>query len=179
MIRKILIFLFIIFVFSNNAYAKADFYDYLKDVKYQVEKTWNAPVYYLKHTSEVYFKINKDGTVSDIKLSKSSKVPQLDTRAVDTVKKLPKFSKFPPDYIGDFIEVTAAFTNFVYEDLRNPNIYQQKSNMKRNELVPVNTKRVKIVKVVYDEFFTNGNSNYQNNMKDLVLNVDIQRALAN
>ena len=56
-------------------------------------------------------------------------------------------------------------------------VYQKKKNIRQNDLIPVNTKRVKFVKVVYDEFFVHGESNYQNNMKNLVLNLDIQKAM--
>ncbi len=177
MLKKIFAVIFLICVCSGSVFAKGDFNDYLKNIKFQTEKAWNPPVYYLRHTSEVYFKIKKDGTISDIKLAKSSKVPQLDKRALETVKNLPKFDKFPSFYIGDFIEVTVGLTNYVYEDLKNPNVYQKKKNIRQNDLIPVNTKRVKFVKVVYDEFFVHGESNYQNNMKNLVLNLDIQKAM--
>lgn len=177
MIKKILFVLLAICMFCGSAFAKDDFYGYLKNIKYETEKAWNPPVYYLKHTSEVYFRVNKDGSISNIKLSKSSKVPQLDERAVETVKKLPKFGKLPSYYIGEFIEITVSLTNYVYEDLRNPNIYQKKKNIKQNELIPVNAKRVKFVKVIYDEFFNNGDSNFKDNMQDMTLNLDIQRAV--
>ena len=90
-----------------------------------------------------------------------------------------KLSNLPSFYSADFIVVTVALTNFVYEDLRNPNIYQKTKNIKQNSIMPVSTKCVKIKKVVYLESFLEGESNYHDNMKSLVLNREIQKALSN
>lgn len=176
---KRLLIIFILIISGTNVYAAEDFTDYIKTLKLQVDKAWNAPVYYLRHTSDVYFRIHKDGTISDIKVVKSSKVPQLDKKAVTAIKNMPKQDKLPSFYSSDYIEVTVGLTNYIYEDMRNPNLYQKKKNIKQNDLIPVSTKCVKIKKVVYSESFLNGKSNYQDKMKDLVLNLEIQKALKN
>ena len=179
MFRILVLVLMTILISVNPTFAKDDFYSYIKQVKLETEKIWNPPVYYQIHTSEVYFRINRDGSISNIKLAKSSKVSQLDKRAIETIKKLPKFNKLPEFYIGDYIEITVALTNYVYSDLRNPNIYQNKNIIKHNNMMPVNTKKVKIVKVLYPEFFYNGDSNFEDNMKKMVLNLDIQKSVRN
>lgn len=176
MFRKLLSFLFVIFVFSNSAISADDFYTYVKNIKKETEKVWNPPVYYKKYTSMVNFRVNKDGSTSNVKLVKSSRISQLDKRAVETIKNLPKFNKLPSFYLGDYIEVTVALTNYIQADLKNPNVYQKKKNIKQDNIVPVNTKNVKIVKVLYPEFFYSGESNFEDNMKKMVLNLDIQRS---
>ena len=100
---------------------------------------WKAPIYYLRHTTDVYFRVHKDGTISNIKIAKKSDVPQLDAKALEAIKNLPKQAVLPSFYSADFIEVTVSLTNFVYEDLRNPNIYQKSKNIKQNNLIPVST----------------------------------------
>lgn len=177
--KKITALIFLILITFLGSSSKAeDFNDYLKTLKFQVDKSWNAPVYYQRHTADVYFKVNKDGSVSDVKLAKTSKVPQLDKRAVASIKNMNKLNALPSFYTSDYIEIIVGLTNYIYEDLRNPNIYQKKKNIAQNNLIPVSTKRVKIKKVVYKELFE-GESNYQDNMKNLVLNLDIQKAMRN
>lgn len=177
MLKRLIIVFTLILLCINNSFAKEDFNDYLKDVRFQTEKVWNPPVFYQRHTSNIYFKIHNDGTVSDIKLAKSSKVPQLDRRALAAIQNLPKFNKFPSSYPGEYIEITVGLTNYIYQDLRNPNIYQKSKKIAQNDVIPVNTKKVKILKVVYDEFFVTGDSNFQNNPKPIEFNLNIQRAL--
>lgn len=179
MINRFLILFFILITLSNCSFAAEDFNDYLKKLKLEVDKTWNAPVYYLRHTTDVSFKVHKNGTISDVKVAKKSDVPQLDKKALEAIKNMPKLSNLPSFYSADFIVVTVALTNFVYEDLRNPNIYQKTKNIKQNSIMPVSTKCVKIKKVVYLESFLEGESNYHDNMKSLVLNREIQKALSN
>lgn len=177
MLKKIYIILFIlVFVLCNNIYAN-DFDDTVKQIKYEINKEWNPPIYYKRHTATVSFKVNKEGNISDINLIKSSKVPQLDSRALETIHNLKKLDELPSYYDADFIEVTVSLTNYIYEDMRNPSLYQKKKNLRDEKLVPVNTKLVKIDKILFDEFFSQGESNYQDNMKDLVLNLNIQKAL--
>lgn len=179
MIKKFLILILCLFVFQGCALATEDFNDYLKNLKFEVDRVWKAPIYYLRHTTDVYFRVHKDGTISNIKIAKKSDVPQLDAKALEAIKNLPKQAVLPSFYSADFIEVTVSLTNFVYEDLRNPNIYQKSKNIKQNNLIPVSTKCVKIKKVVYLESFLDGESNYHDNMKTLVLNREIQKALKN
>lgn len=179
MIKRILIILFMIFSIPLNVKATDDFNDYIKKLKLEVDKAWNAPVYYQRHTTDVAFDLNKDGTISNIKVAKSSGVPQLDKKAVETIKNMPKQAKLPEFYTEKLIKVTVSLTNYIYEDMRNPNLYQKKSNLKQNPAMPVSTKCVKIKKVVYLESFLQGESNYHDNMKSLVLNREIQKALKN
>lgn len=179
MIKRILLLVAILFIATSPSFAIDDFNDYLKKLKLEVDKAWNAPVYYQRHTTDVSFDLNNDGTISNIKVSKSSGVPQLDKKAVEAIKNMPKQAKLPDFYSENLIKVTVGLTNYIYEDMKNPNLYQKKKNIKMNPAMPVSTKCVKIKKVVYLESFLQGESNYQDKMKSLVLNREIQKALKN
>lgn len=177
MFRIFFILLFTMFISCNQVFSSDDFYMYIKHVKEQTEKFWNPPVYHQKHVSQVRFRINKDGSVSNVKLVKTSNVPQLDKRAVETIKQLPNLKRLPSFYVGDYIEITMSMTNFVYEDMKNPLIYEKKKNINRNKSTYINTKNVKIQKVYYPEFFYHGASNFEDKMKKIELNLDIQKSV--
>ena len=178
MIKKILIAVFVLFIFNISAFATEDFSIYIKNLKLDLDKAWNAPVYKNYYTSDVYFKIYKDGTINDVKLYKTSRIPNLDKKAVAAIKNMEKTDALPSYYTSDYIEVVAGLTSYIKKDLRNPDIKEKNKHKTQVSELPVSTRFVKIKKVIYGEPIK-GNSNYKDNMKNLELNLNIQRAKAN
>ncbi len=175
MLRKIIVLFFIILVSNMTANASEDFSLYIKQLKLVLDKAWNAPVYKANYTSDVYFKIKQDGTIEDVKLYKTSGISQLDKKAVAAVKSIKQTNPLPKYYTSENIEVVAGLSSYIRKDLRNPNIKAKNRNKEQISELPLSTRFVKIKKVIYSENFSSS-SNYQPKMKNLVLNLDIQRA---
>ena len=174
--KKIICLLTILFLNLNICFASEDFNEYLKTLKFNVGKAWIAPVYTNHYTADVRFKIYKDGTIKDIKLVKSSTKEKMDNAAVNSIKNLYKQNPLPNFYKSNFIDVTVRLSNYLPQDLRNPNIAYKTNNIPLNDLIPISEKKVKFKKVIFSEYFQ-GESNYKDNMKELELNLSIQRAL--
>lgn len=175
MLKKILSLFVIFFTLNTCSYSAEDFSLYLKQLKLDLDRAWNAPVYNKYYTSDVYFKINKDGTLSDVKLYKTSRIPNLDKKAVAAIKDMQQADSLPTTYTSDYIEVVAGLTCYVKKDLRNPDIKEKNKHKTQISELPLSTRFVKIKKVIYGEPFT-ATSNYSENMKTLELNLNIQNA---
>ena len=128
MLKKIIVLFFIILVSNMTANASEDFSLYIKQLKLELDKAWNAPVYRANYTSDVYFKIKQDGTIEDVKLYKTSGISQLDKKAVAAIKTLNKTKPLPSTYSSDNIEVVAGLSSYIRKDLRNPNIKAKNRN---------------------------------------------------
>ena len=176
MINKIFCLFIVLFLSLNSCFASNDFNDYLKTLKFNVGKVWKAPVYKTQHTADVRFKVYKDGTIKDVKLVKSSTKEKMDILAVNSIRNLYKQNPLPSFYKSNYIDVTVSLSNYMPNDLRNPNIASKTSNIPLNDLIPISEKNVRFKKVIFLELFQ-GESNYKDNMKDLELNLSIQKAL--
>jgi protein TonB len=87
-------------------------YDYyIKIVKRKVEENWITHGLNLegqRGNPEVYFRINKDGSVAEIRMEKSSGSSTLDQSALDAVKSA-SFPPLPPGYKSDYLGVYYDF----------------------------------------------------------------------
>lgn len=178
MIKKFILVL-VLFVYSfNTAKAAEDFNEYLKNLKNNVNKQWDSPAYRTKYTSDIYFKIYSDGQTADTKLVKSSTINQMDKSALSAIASIQQFEKLPSFYTSDYIEVILSFSNPVNRYITKTSYTKKKKKVTRTNVIPVSTKSVKVKKVIYSESFE-CNSNYEDNMKNLILNLDIQKAKRN
>ena len=176
MIKRLLSLILVLILSISAVFAEENFSYYLKDLRQEIDNKWIPPVYYQRHTSDVEFKIYKDGSIKDVKIETSSKIKQLDTKAVETIKEIDKITALPSSYDSEFIVVTVSMTNYIKQDLKNIYIYKKKNNKLFKDSLPIATKLVKIKKVIYNSNFI-GVSNFKEKMIKQELNIDILRAM--
>lgn len=153
---KLLIILFLFFTFSACVFANDTFEEYAKTLRKDINTAWKCDVYTRK-PAEVYFKVNQNGQISDIKILNSSDNTKFDITAKNSIKEIMMYNPLPKGYNSDFIEVIATFTN------------QKSTNINLNH-------NVKIKKMIFRTNFL-GDSNFKPQMKKLEPNIYIQKAL--
>jgi TonB family protein len=67
---------------------------YMAKVQAKIAKAWKVPAD--SNKIKVLFKINRDGSISDLKIVNSSGDPDLDEKALTAVKRAAPFDKLPP-----------------------------------------------------------------------------------
>lgn len=87
---------------------------YLMDMKRKIEFYWEYPALAARNgwqgSLKVNFKINRDGSVSDISLEKSSGYPMLDDAAITAVRLSAPFPPFPANFTIEDISIKGQFT---------------------------------------------------------------------
>lgn len=87
---------------------------YLMDMKRKIEFHWEYPALAARNawqgSLKVNFKINRDGTVSDIALERSSGYPMLDDAAITAVRLSAPFPPFPANFSIEDISIKGQFT---------------------------------------------------------------------
>lgn len=87
---------------------------YLMDMKRKIEFHWEYPQLAARNgwqgSLKVNFKINKDGSVSDISLERSSGYPMLDDAAITAVRLSAPFPPFPSNFSVEDISIKGQFT---------------------------------------------------------------------
>jgi protein TonB len=77
----------------------------------KIRGQWRLGENYGKLRALVYFKIYRNGTISDIFVKESSKNGEYDRYALDTVRRAEPFPDLPDDYEGDSLGVFFEFKN--------------------------------------------------------------------
>ncbi|MDR0956284.1 MAG: TonB family protein [Endomicrobium sp.] len=97
--------------YSEVSFDRQDFkYFYYKDqITRKINKYWRWIESYERLEVIVYFKIYKDGTVSDIIVKKPSNNNEYDRNALDTIQRAAPFAELPEDYQGEFLGVFFEF----------------------------------------------------------------------
>ena len=155
---EFLIILLVFFMFNMCVFAQDTFEEYSKTLRNDINAAWKCNVYSTK-PAEVYFKVNKNGQISDIKILNGSNNTKFDLTALNSIKEIMMYNALPKGYNADFIEVIATFTN------------QKSTNINLNH-------NVKIKKIIFRTNFL-GDSNFKPQMKKLEPNIYIQKALNN
>jgi protein TonB len=87
---------------------------YLMDMKSRIEFYWEYPQLAARNgwqgSLKINFKINRDGSVSDISLERSSGYPMLDDAAMTAVRLAGPFPPFPGNFSIDDINIKGQFT---------------------------------------------------------------------
>jgi protein TonB len=87
---------------------------YLMNMKRKIEFHWEYPQLASRNgwqgSLKLNFKINKDGSVSDVLLEKSSGYPMLDDAAMTAVRLAAPFPPFPANFSIDDISIKGQFT---------------------------------------------------------------------
>lgn len=100
---------------SERKYRK-----YLDNMDYGILMKWEIPEIAIRNGWQgklrIDFRINKDGTISDIKLMKSSNYPVLDDAVITALRLAGPFPPFPADFNVEGITIRATFENiYIYE----------------------------------------------------------------
>lgn len=91
---------------------------YLMDMKQKIEFHWEYPMLAARNgwqgSLKVNFKINRDGSVSDISLERSSGYPMLDDAAMTAVRLATPFPPFPENFSIEDISIKGQFTYHLF-----------------------------------------------------------------
>jgi protein TonB len=85
------------------------YYYYSGQIIRKIREQWRLGENYGKLRVLVYFKIHRNGTISDIFVKESSKNCEYDKYALDTVRRAGPFPDLPDDYEGDSLGVFFEF----------------------------------------------------------------------
>lgn len=176
MVKKFIIFILMTFFSINISFAADNFNEYLKTVKNVAYKNWEAPAYKTKYESDINFKIRRDGSIFDIVQVNSSGLSKLDSSIYAAVSGINNLEALPACYTSDYIDLTLSFINPVNKYIKKASYTKKRKRVYKTTVIPVSPKTVKVKKVIYSESFDCA-SNYQDKMKNLILNLDIQKAL--
>lgn len=96
---------------------------YLMDMKRKIEFHWEYPMLASRNgwqgSLKIDFKINRDGSVSDISLERSSGYPMLDDAAMTAVRLAAPFAPFPENFSIEDISIKGQFVYHLI-DLPSP-----------------------------------------------------------
>ncbi|CAG1065051.1 Protein TonB [uncultured bacterium] len=91
---------------------------YLMDMKRKIEFQWEYPMLAARNgwqgSLKINFKINRDGSVSDIALERSSGYPMLDDAAMTAVRLATPFPPFPENFSIEDISIKGQFTYHLF-----------------------------------------------------------------
>ena len=82
---------------------------YAGEVKKKISKQWKWIENYSQLTVIVYFKIHRNGSISNISIKKSSGNSEYDKYALDTIQRAMPFPDLPEDYGNDILGVYFEF----------------------------------------------------------------------
>jgi outer membrane biosynthesis protein TonB len=84
---------------------------YANQIVNKIKKYWNWSSSYSELRTVVYFKIHRDGTVSDILVKKPSKNAEYDKFSIDTIVRASPFPQLPEGYKEAFLGVYFEFVS--------------------------------------------------------------------
>jgi TonB family protein len=82
---------------------------YANQIVGKIKRHWNWSLNYSRLRTVIYFKIHKNGSVSDILVKKSSKNSEYDKFAADTIIRASPFPELPEGYPENFLGVYFEF----------------------------------------------------------------------
>ncbi|WP_218079822.1 TonB family protein [Anthocerotibacter panamensis] len=86
-----------------------DFGPYMNQLQRRVKRAWFAPEQSNSRRTVLRFTIERNGQVSELKVSRSSGNATSDQAAIDAVRRAAPFPPLPSAYRGDEIEITFTF----------------------------------------------------------------------
>jgi len=95
-------------------HGDVDFGPYMADLQREIKNAWHPPTLDKSQRTVVQFRVDRDGAVSELKLTKASKLASEDTTALAAVQSAAPFDKLPtgaPDYVD--IQFTFDYSVFL------------------------------------------------------------------
>lgn len=98
----------------DSSEDKPDFGPYLKNAQNKIKKNWNPPKSNTSTRVIAVFTINKKGNLMNIKISQSSKDPNIDKAAIKSIKSAAPFGPLPKGFKGKDIDIHFTFDYNVF-----------------------------------------------------------------
>lgn len=93
--------------------AELKYQKYLLDMKRKIEFYWDYPALAARNGWQgslfINFTINRDGTVSEVRLERSSGYPMLDDAAITAIRLAAPFPPFPADFTVEDLSIKGQF----------------------------------------------------------------------
>ncbi|WKZ32965.1 MAG: energy transducer TonB [Thermodesulfobacteriota bacterium] len=93
--------------------AELKYQKYLLDMKRKIEFYWDYPALAARNGWQgslfINFTINRDGTVSGVRLERSSGYPMLDDAAITAIRLAAPFPPFPADFTVEDLSIKGQF----------------------------------------------------------------------
>lgn len=142
------------------------FKPYMKNLQKKIEKNWNPFHASTSVKSVIYFKINKDGTIDNCSVVKSSGIPPFDTSTLNAIRFSAPFAPLPKEYKGDSVDIEFTFDYNVWGSTANTNTY---SNINYKQKVADYTMAENSPSKILEKSFKSQESKkvFKNYMKDV------------
>lgn len=101
---------------TQDTTADVDFAPFMMELEHTLKSHWNPPTRNVSRVTGVLFKVAKDGTVSDIHLSKSSGDSLMDAAGIRALQKTPSVAALPAGS-PDTVDIDFTFTYNVNQEL--------------------------------------------------------------
>lgn len=88
-----------------------DFGPYIKDLQHAIRSNWNPPKWQGNRKTELKFKVEKDGSVSNIEILTSSGDRIFDNAGISAVKASEPFKPFPVEYKKQSMDIQFVFAS--------------------------------------------------------------------
>jgi TonB family protein len=102
--------------FGVDALKEPDFGPYMKDLQQRIKQSWRPPRGNESKRVVVVFRVDQQGKLEDIRVSKSSGVVMADQAAIAAVQKIFPFRPLPEDYAEENIDIEFTFDYNVFGD---------------------------------------------------------------
>lgn len=93
----------------NPVINNVDFDSYIKTLERKIKNNWNPPKNKQDLRAVAVFKMNKDGTISEIKILKTSYDENFDNAAIVAIYNSSPFRALPTKFKGDSITIQFTF----------------------------------------------------------------------
>ncbi len=99
----------------DNIEDGVDFGNYMRNVQKKIKSNWNPPKGNESKRVVLFFKITKNGDISEYSVKDSSGVPEVDEAAIEALKASAPFDKLPENYKKESVDVQFTFDYNVFK----------------------------------------------------------------
>lgn len=93
----------------NNSLPNSTIGSYMQNIQYKIKSNWEPPQGEEDRNVIVFFSIYKDGSLADIRVSKSSGLQEADWAAVKAIKLSAPFDQLPSEYKEQYMNINFTF----------------------------------------------------------------------
>lgn len=143
-----------------------NFKPYMNNLRKKIKKNWKPFHASTSVKSVIYFKINKDGTIDNCAVGKSSGIHSFDISTLDAIRFSTPFEPLPKEYKGDSVDIEFTFDYNVWGSTANTNTY---SNINYKQKVADYTMSENSPSKMFEKNFKSQESKkvFKNYMKDV------------
>ena len=97
-----------------NALRDVDMSAYFAEIKRRVKRNWNPSYSSQEQTTYLTFNVQKNGQITDLKITESSGSEKLDRESVAAVQNSAPFAPLPADFPLEKLEIEFSFNIYLY-----------------------------------------------------------------